>query len=171
MSTRLAWPRLVPMLAALALTIGACSSSQTTAPETSAPGTSAVRPLPTTQVDAYRAVVTDTMAQMKIPGAVVVVRTPEGTWSQAFGTRRLGANDPVTVADHFRIGSNTKTMTGPVVLQLVQQGKLALDDPVSTYLPDVPNGQNLTIAQLLDMRSGLFNYSELLSFNQIGRAH
>src|SRR5574340_1709100 len=112
MSTRLAWPRLVPMLAALALTIGACSSSQTTAPETSAPGTSAVRPLPTTQVDAYRAVVTDTMAQMKIPGAVVVVRTPEGTWSQAFGTRRLGANDPVTVADH-RSEEHTSELQSP----------------------------------------------------------
>ena len=58
-------------------------------------------------------------------------------------------------------------MTGTVILQLVDQVELALDDPVSDYVPDVPNGENITIAQLLDMRSGLHSYSELISFNRI----
>ena len=51
-------------------------------------------------------------------------------------------------------------MTATIVLQLVQEGKLALDDPISKYRPDVPNGQNITIAQLLNMRSGLPSYTE-----------
>jgi D-alanyl-D-alanine carboxypeptidase len=72
----------------------------------------------------------------------------------------------VTLADHVRIGSNTKTWTGTVILQLVQEGKLTLDDPVSTYRPDVPNGQHITITQLLDMRSGLYNYTESIELNQ-----
>jgi CubicO group peptidase (beta-lactamase class C family) len=94
-----------------------------------------------------------------IPGAVVVVRSPTlGNWSAAFGIRRLGGTQPIGVDDYFRIASNTKTMTGTVILQLVQEGKLRLDDPVSKYIPDVPNGWNITIAELLSMRSGLFDY-------------
>src|SRR5215211_139539 len=90
-----------------------------------------------------------------IPGAVVLVRDGHEAWTRAFGTRVVGRNDPLSVFDHFRVGSNTKTMIGTVILQLVQEGQLRLDDPVSEYRPDVPNGDNITIAQLLDMRSGL----------------
>jgi D-alanyl-D-alanine carboxypeptidase len=66
---------------------------------------------------------------------------------------------------HVRVGSNTKTWTGTVILQLVQEGKLRLDDPVSKYRPDVPNGANITIEQLLAMRSGLYNYAESRELN------
>jgi D-alanyl-D-alanine carboxypeptidase len=101
------------------------------------------------------------------PGAAVLVRSPElGNWAATFGTRTLGGPVPVTLADHVRIGSNTKTWTGTVILQLIQEGKLRLDEPVSKYRSDVPNGQNITITHLLDMRSGLYNYSESLELNQ-----
>jgi D-alanyl-D-alanine carboxypeptidase len=53
-----------------------------------------------------------------------------------------------------------------VILQLVQEGKLKLDDPVSKYRPDVPNGAHITIEQLLTMRSGLYNYSQSLELNK-----
>jgi len=97
---------------------------------------------------------------MAVPGAVVLVRSRElGNWSATFGTRKIGTTEPLGINDHFRIGSNTKTMTGTVVLQLVQEGKLRLDDPVAKYHPDVPNGESMTIEQLLNMRSGLFSYT------------
>lgn len=67
----------------------------------------------------------------------------------------------------MRIGSITKTFTATVVLQLVDEHKLGLDDPVSTYLPAVPNGSNITVRQLLNMTSGLFNYTEDDGFNQM----
>ncbi len=103
---------------------------------------------------------------MRVPGAVVMITSPEkGNWTKTFGTQALGSGGPVTVDDHFRIGSNTKTMTGTVLLQLAQEGKISLDDPVSTYRPEVPNGDNITIAQLLSMRSGLYNYTEDEQFN------
>src|SRR5262245_44088445 len=106
-------------------------------------------------------------ADLLVPGAVVVVRSSElGNWSMTYGNRTLGGHDPVGLGDHVRIGSNTKTWTGTVVLQLVQEGKLSLNDPVSQYLPDVPNGQNITLTHLLNMRSGLYNYSEALEFNK-----
>ena len=72
----------------------------------------------------------------------------------------------MTVDDHFRIGSNTKTMTSTVILQLVQEGKLALDDPIGKYIPGVPNGDQITIRELSEMRSGLYSYSFDPGFNQ-----
>jgi D-alanyl-D-alanine carboxypeptidase len=106
------------------------------------------------------------MREMAIPAAIVLARTHDGAWSAAFGTRELGVDDPVTTADHVRIGSNTKTMTGTALLQLVDDGLIALDDPVSDHRPDVPNGDHISIAQLLEMRSGLQSYTVLESFNR-----
>ncbi|MCA9243310.1 MAG: beta-lactamase family protein [Phycisphaerales bacterium] len=63
---------------------------------------------------------------------------------------------PIRREDHFRIASLTKTFVGQVVLQLVDEGKLELDDPVSKYLPNVvPNGENITIAMLGYHTSGV----------------
>ena len=51
-------------------------------------------------------------------------------------------------------------MTAAIILQLAQENKLSLDDPVSKYVSGVPNGDHITIAELLEMRSGLYNYSD-----------
>lgn len=116
---------------------------------------------------AIDATVDGVLQETTTPGAVVLLRQGDREYVRAFGTREYGGGDAVTVDDHFRIGSNTKTMTGTVILQLVDEGELDLDDPVADHLPDVPNGENITIAQLLNMRSGLHNYSELVSFNRL----
>ncbi|MET0325449.1 MAG: serine hydrolase domain-containing protein [Ilumatobacteraceae bacterium] len=107
------------------------------------------------------------LSEMAVPGAIVLVRRGDETQAQAYGTREIGTEDPLTTDDHFRIGSNTKTMTGTALLQLVDAGLVALDDPVSRYRPDVPDGDRITVAQLLDMRSGLPSYTVLESFNRI----
>ncbi|MET4584980.1 serine hydrolase domain-containing protein [Pseudarthrobacter sp. PvP022] len=78
----------------------------------------------------------------------------------------MGGDDPVTPSDHVRIGSITKTWTTTVILQLVQEGKIKLNDPVA-YCPDVPGAANITIEQLLTMRSGLYNYTEDLEVNKV----
>ncbi|MGN6126465.1 MAG: serine hydrolase domain-containing protein [Humibacter sp.] len=106
-----------------------------------------------------------TAKSMQLPGAAMLVRTPKGEITATYGVTELGGTTPVSLGDHFRIGSNTKTMTGTVILQLVQEGKIALADPVSKYLPGIPNGGNITIEDLLDMRSGLANYTATLELN------
>ena len=55
---------------------------------------------------------------------------------------------------------NTKTITSAVITLLTLEGKIGLGDPVSKYVPGFPNGDNLTIAELLKMRSGLYNYTD-----------
>src|SRR4051812_49388213 len=92
-----------------------------------------------------------------------LVRAPDrGNWTTTIGTGTYRGNDPVRLDDHIRVGSNTKTWTGTVILQLVGEGRLRLADPVAMYRPDVPNGANITVEQLLNMRSGLYNYTESL---------
>lgn len=110
-------------------------------------------------------IVDTTAKEMMTPGAMVLVRAPEGSFLHAYGTSSLSTSKSVTAEDHMRIGSNTKTMTGTVILLLAQEGKLDLDDPVSKYRPDVPGGDKITITHLLNMRSGLFNYSETFQLN------
>ena len=105
------------------------------------------------------------MRDNAIPGIVILVRSPKGDWSAVLGTAQLGTNKPWTLNDHFRVGSITKTMTGTVILQLAQEGKLALTDPVGKFIPGVPNGDKITIANLAEMRSGLFNYTADPKFN------
>jgi D-alanyl-D-alanine carboxypeptidase len=145
------------------LALSACSDSTLSTTEDT--------PEDTTSVPAYASTlqpqIEEKMSQLRIPGAIIYIDVPgEGTWTTALGTGDLATGAPISLDDHFRIGSNTKTFTGTVVLQLVDEGKLGLDDPVSDYQPEVPNGENITIRQLLNMSSGLFNYSEDEEFNE-----
>ncbi|WP_412026268.1 serine hydrolase domain-containing protein [Burkholderia cepacia] len=106
------------------------------------------------------------LANTMTSGAVVYVQSPQGNWLESFGTAVRGTNTPIPTNAHFRVGSVTKTWTGTVILQLVQEGKLSLSDTVGKYVANVPNGNTITIGQLLTMRSGLYNYSTSLAFNQ-----
>ncbi len=107
------------------------------------------------------------MKEHVIPGVVVHLRSrDDGDWSATFGTREIGKDVPLSTDDHFRVGSNTKTMTSTVILQLVQEGVLELSDAVSAFWPGVPNGDKITIAQLSEMRSGLYSYTFDREFNE-----
>ncbi|HTQ32623.1 MAG TPA: serine hydrolase domain-containing protein [Stellaceae bacterium] len=67
----------------------------------------------------------------KVPGVVAMATTPSGTiYEGAFGMRRLGGNEPMTLDTVFRIASMTKAITAVAAMQLVEQGKLSLDGPV-----------------------------------------
>jgi D-alanyl-D-alanine carboxypeptidase len=94
-----------------------------------------------------------------LPGAMVLLSTPKGNVIFGYGTTKLGAANPPRADIHFRAASNTKTMTAAAIVQMVQERKLSFDDPISRYVKGVPNGDEITIGQLLKMRSGLFNFT------------
>lgn len=119
---------------------------------------------PITQA-ALQTTVNATAKKFLIPGAVVLLRTPQGDFTVTYGTTQLGTAKAPGVNTHFRIASNAKTMTAAVILQLAQEGKLSLKDPVSKYVRGVPNGDTITIAELLSMRSGLYNYTDAPEFS------
>lgn len=110
--------------------------------------------------------VDDMMARMDIPGVVIGVWFPgRGTWIVAKGVRDTTTNEPMPINAHFRIGSNTKSFLGTVVLQLVMEGRIELDKPISDCIDGVPNGAHITVRQMLQMASGLPNYSETAAFD------
>ena len=110
--------------------------------------------------------ITALMETLSVPGAIVYVDVPgKGTWLTAFGSATTEGAPPMNTDDHMRIGSVTKSLTAEVVLQLVDQGTIGLDDPVTKYLPGVPNGDHITIRELLGMTAGIFNYTEDDYFN------
>ncbi|ROQ94975.1 D-alanyl-D-alanine carboxypeptidase [Streptomyces sp. 2132.2] len=116
-------------------------------------------PLKPIRPAAFQATVERAAKKLAVPGAVVLLRTPKGTYRAIVGTSALGSTTPPRTSDHFRIASNTKTMTAALIMLLAQEGKLRLTDPVSDYVPGVPGGAHITLAQLLKMRSGLYNYT------------
>ncbi|WP_341947736.1 serine hydrolase domain-containing protein [Microbacterium sp. LWH11-1.2] len=156
--------RLLAVVATAAVAVGlaGCAAS---APEASATPSAAADGAVEFDAATLTAMFEEQAEEMMLPGAVVIVRTPDGDIEVPYGVTEWGGSTPVTLDDHIRIGSNTKTWTGTVILQLVEDGRIALEDPVSKYRPDVPNGDNITIEQLLTMRSGLFNYTTTLELN------
>ena len=100
------------------------------------------------------------IADMGVPGAIVGISVPgDIDYVQAFGVADTATDAPMSVADHTRVASVTKTFTGTAVLQLVDHGRVSLQDPISRYVDGVPNGDVITLDLLGRMRSGLFDYS------------
>ncbi|WP_194398104.1 serine hydrolase domain-containing protein [Microbacterium atlanticum] len=73
----------------------------------------------------------------------------------ATGVADLATGEPLAPDMQFKIASQTKTFTANLVLQLVGEGSVGLDDTISTWVPGVPNGDQITIRQLLNHTSGL----------------
>jgi D-alanyl-D-alanine carboxypeptidase len=96
-------------------------------------------------------------------GAVAEVRDGGAVWRGSSGVAELGSSRKVPVAGRFRIGSITKTFVATVVLQLVAEKRIRLEDSVERWLPRVvPNGANITVRQLLNHTSGLYDFKETL---------
>jgi D-alanyl-D-alanine carboxypeptidase len=107
-------------------------------------------------------------ANTPVPGVLVGVWDGAGaSYVHAFGAADFATARPLTPADHFRVGSNTKTFVVSVLLQLVDEGKLNLDDPLSRFSlgVTVPNAENITVRELCQMRSGLFEAYDAPEFN------
>ena len=115
-------------------------------------------------------VVTGQMVKMGIPGVIVSVQTPDrGSWQAALGVSDIVTRTPMDVADHVRIGSITKSLTATVILQLAQEGRLRLDDPLAPYFPGVQTNR-ATIRQALQLTSGIADYTTDAFLNALADA-
>jgi D-alanyl-D-alanine carboxypeptidase len=103
----------------------------------------------------------DRVVAAGVPGAVLLVRESGRTIRLTSGYGNLKPKTLMRPGDRFRVGSITKAFVATVVLQLVSERKLSLEDNVERWLPRaVPNGRRITVRQLLNHTSGLFNYTE-----------
>ncbi len=102
------------------------------------------------------------MIDKQLPGvAVGIIYDQQLVWSKGYGFANLAAKTPVTAATRFRMASHSKLFTATAIMQLREQGKLRLDDPITKYLPwfsikpAQPGDPTITIEELLTHASGL----------------
>ena len=82
----------------------------------------------------------------------------EGEYLSAQGSANLDTKTKPQLSDQFRVGSVTKTFVATAILQLVEEGKLRKSDTLSRWYPDFPNAEEITVDDLLRMRSGIPHY-------------
>lgn len=97
------------------------------------------------------------------PGATVLVaRDGRIMYKKAFGMANLELDTPMQTNTVFKIGSLTKQFTAVAILQLMEQGKLRLQDEITRFITDYPTrGYTITIEHLLTHTSGIRNYSSI----------
>ncbi|MET8007674.1 serine hydrolase domain-containing protein [Nonomuraea glycinis] len=109
------------------------------------------------------------------PGYLARINDGRRVSTTVVGVADMATGRALRADDQFEIGSNTKTFTATLILQLVDKKAVTLDSPVSAYLPGVvPNGDNITVRMLLNHTSGLFSYTsdpEVLSIMQNDPQH
>lgn len=97
-------------------------------------------------------------ARQKLQHAVIGLTTPR-CGKRVFLSHDPAAKATVTEASLWRIGSITKTFVSAVILDLAANGKLGLDDTLDKFVPAFPNAAGITVRQLMNHTSGIFNYT------------
>lgn len=160
---------------ALLLAAGACSSSTDGSSSTtgtravptssprgtvpgSVPGTARIL-LDSAMGDQLQRVVDATVEEFGVPGAAVLVVTPDSRWETVAGVSNLETKTPMDPGLTWPLRSVTKSFTVTLLGQLVDEGIVRLDDPVSMYVDGVPRGDEITLEQLAAMTSGLPGYT------------
>jgi hypothetical protein len=92
-------------------------------------------------------------------GVSLRVHDERGEWVGSAGAAELGGTAKPPTNGQVRIGSNTKTFTATLMLQLVAEGKVGLDTAVNGYLPEFGLDERITVRMLLRHTSGVFNFS------------
>ncbi|MGI5447184.1 serine hydrolase domain-containing protein [Streptomyces sp. CA-243310] len=101
------------------------------------------------------------------PGAMARFTGPAGVVNRVAGVQDRTTGAAMDPAARFRIGSVTKTFSTVVLLQLVNEGKIGLDDPVNRHLPGLLPDDRITVRHLLTHRSGLSDYTNVMFANTV----
>jgi methyl acetate hydrolase len=129
--------------AALAIIIGTATYAQQSTPPRSSRVTAGIDK-----------VLADAVARGDVPGVVAMATDRRGVVYQgAFGVADIASGRPMTVDTIFRIASMTKPVTSLAVMQLVEQGRISLDDPAEKYLPQLAN---LKVFDTFDAKTGAY---------------
>ncbi len=93
--------------------------------------------------------------------SVAVSQKGKLIYSKAIGYSLINDQQklPATINTRYRIGSISKMFTGTMIFQLIEAGKLGLNTKLSSYFPQIPNADKITIGEMLSHRSGIFNFT------------
>lgn len=130
--------------------------------ESAAPAAAAATPAKEDLRKLADAVLAESYAADGPGAAVVVMQGGTVVYTGARGMADIAGGKPITPDTVFRLGSITKQFAAAVIVQLAQEGKLSLDDPLSKFLPEYPQpGASATVRQLLQHTSGIQDYTEM----------
>ena len=117
------------------------------------------------EVTRYADTLLKTKYRSDAPGGVVLVaRGNTVLYRGSRGKADVAKNIPLRTNSVFRIGSVTKQFAAAGLLKLVEAGKVKLDDPLTKYVPGFPNGQRITVLQLLNHTSGVKDYTRIKGY-------
>jgi D-alanyl-D-alanine carboxypeptidase len=151
------WARRIVALVLVAALLGGASafgSSRSDAASRSG-RRAASGPLPARTLASVRQTVRRYKDTNHTAGVLVGIWSPRGTFVSATGIADLATGKRLRTDMQFKIGSQTKPFTAILILQLLGEGKIGLGDHISKWVRRVPNGNKITIRQLLNMKSGL----------------
>jgi D-alanyl-D-alanine carboxypeptidase len=105
---------------------------------------------------------------LNIPGMTAAIIFPDGSiWSAARGYAQISGSKSASIYTPFVVGSMSKTFVAATIMQLVDDGTLSLDDPLSDWLPSYPNAGAITLKMLLNHTSGVFNFYESPKYTKL----
>lgn len=107
------------------------------------------------QQESLQAILDDYIRFSEEPSIAFAIEMGNKKWSGVAGESELQSGKPVSQQTRFRVGSNTKPITATWILMLVEEGKVDLDEPITTYLPQYPQWSGIKVRHLLGMESGL----------------
>lgn len=171
---RRSWIAAIAAASAFVLVAGACADESASGGGGSTGTTGTSRPAPVIATPVGEAPLPDNVAhrlQVALdetlpkltgtPGVLAAVWSPgTGAWAGVAGTADPATRQPLATNMHVRIGTATTSFTVTTVLQLVDQGRLGLDDPVAPWFPDLADGEQITVRQLAAMTSGIADYRD-----------
>jgi CubicO group peptidase (beta-lactamase class C family) len=118
----------------------------------------------------YDAIASEIFQPNQPGGVVLIAKNGNVTYKKAFGLANMELNVPMKTDMVFEIGSITKQFTAVAILQLMEQGKLQISDPITKYIPDYPTaGASITIHQLLTHTAGIPNYTNMEKWSTVWR--
>ena len=94
-------------------------------------------------------------------GVVVMTKNGKTVYKITGGVEKDGSDEPITTDTLFCVGSVSKQIAAAAILTLQQDGKLSVNDPITRYYPQYTIGKNITLRQMLDMRSGITEFYDV----------
>lgn len=143
------------LLISLAITLTGCGSSGSSSRQIN------ITPPQNTQT------IQEYVNSQQFSGSIYIADENNILLDAGFGNANRATNQENSAETVFRIGSITKQFTAAAILLLVEEGLVALDDPVQHYIKDFPNGDIITVHHLLTHTSGLPNYTALPNIGDI----
>lgn len=122
------------------------------------------------QNTSYRSILEESFANHQSGATAIVAKKGQILYHDAIGEANMELGVKMKLEHVFRIGSITKQFTAVAIMQLEEQGKLSIQDPITKFIPDYPtHGHTITVEHLLTHTSGIRSYTDMDSFGSMFR--